>query len=360
MSSEKAVHTFRVRTNQIRERLNGFDVDTVVISNMTDIRWACGFTGSNALLVLCPDREIFITDGRYRTQSENEVEASEIRIASSGLFSELLGESIRTLAYQSDDLRVDTRDDWQSKSVELKLVGIPNLVSPLRAEKDDSEIKRISEALAITESVLQDIGSIIKPGISEKSLAAEIDFRQRQLGGERTAFETIVAFAENSALPHARPSDRVLADNENVLVDTGCFLNGYASDITRNYFVGNPPDEYLAVYETVNTARQKAIQAASEGIRSNELDGIARSFIQAAGYDGLFSHSLGHGLGLDVHEKPRVSYLSDEILPANAVITIEPGIYIPNKYGVRIEDIVVLRPQASEKLNKLSTELYLL
>lgn len=357
MSDPRNGGTSGSRFDRIYSRLAEEDADGILVSNLPDIRWACGFTGSNALLLVLDGSRTLITDGRYTLQAAAEVDGADLVIAESELFKELDRYSLGRLCFQSDFMTVEMHSHLRNVLPHSELVPVSQFLTDLRAAKDPFEVDDIRTALRITETVLEDIHAFIHLGMTEGVLAAEIDHRQRKSGAERIAFETIVAFGDHSALPHARPTDRKLANNENILVDTGCVINGYASDITRNYFLGAPPDEYLSVFGVVDAARESAIDQAQAGLLAKDLDSIARSRIEKAGFGEYFTHSLGHGVGLEVHEHPRIAQSSDTVLPNQAVVSVEPGIYLPDKFGVRIEDLVLLGEDSVTPLNRLSTEL---
>ncbi|GMQ81530.1 MAG: aminopeptidase P family protein [Rhodothermia bacterium] len=345
------------RFDRIRSRVAGAGADCILVSHLPDIRWACGFTGSSGLLLVLEESCRLITDGRYTHQAAMEVRGAEVVIAKTELLGELDRFSVGRLCFQSDHVTTDLHSRLLDVWPNVELIPVTHFFDDLRAAKSADEIANIRKALRITEAVLEEIHCLIRVGMTEGELAAEIDYRQRVSGAERTAFETIVAYGENSALPHARPTDRKLTSDENILVDTGCVVNGYASDITRNYFIGTPSDEYVNVFRAVDSARERAVENARAGLPANDLDTIARSSIDNAGYGKYFTHSLGHGVGLEVHEYPRIAQSSDAALPNQAVVTVEPGIYLPGKFGVRIEDLILLEENTATPLNKLPTEL---
>ena len=192
----------------------------------------------------------------------------------------------------------------------------------------------------------------IKPGVTEQEVSAEIVYRHLLHGADKMSFDPIVASGSNGALPHARPSDRVLREGEFVVMDMGCFLDGYASDMTRTIALGEPSDEARRVYNIVLEAQEAALQAARSGITGTDLDDIARQIIKDAGYDEYFGHGLGHGVGLEIHEWPRLSYHVTHDLPDGAAVTVEPGIYLPEKFGVRIEDLIILHPDGHDNLTQ--------
>jgi len=348
---------FENRYASVLTTISSKNAGGLLLTNPFDIRWCCGFTGSNGTLLVLRDRQVFITDGRYTTQAKEEVVGAEIIIAERDLVNELARFAIERLIIQADHVTVEYSGLLKKLLPETEFLFETRLLAYERASKEISEIQCIEQALKISESVIASIAEFIEIGISERRLATEIDYRQLGAGAEGIAFDTIVAFGENSALPHARPSTRRLQPNEPILIDTGCIVDGYASDITRNIFFGKPTAAYTETFDIVERAVQAALNAARSSIVASELDHKARKVISDAGHGKHFTHSLGHGVGLEVHEWPRISARSRERLPDNAVITIEPGIYLADEFGIRIEDLVVLGPDGCLRLNGLSREL---
>lgn len=333
------------------------NANALLLTNRHDIRWCCGFTGSNGMLLVLVDRRIFITDGRYSIQAKEEVVGAEIIIADSDLATELVRFPVERLIIQADHVTANYAERLGELLPETELLLEAGLLELDRASKQTFEIECIGAALQISETVIASVPEFVARGISEKQFAAEIDYRQRRAGADGISFDTIVAFGTNSALPHARPSARRLEPNEPILIDTGCIVNGYASDITRNIFFGEPTSAYMALFDVVEKAVQAALVTARSGIAASELDRAAREVISEAGYGTYFMHSLGHGVGLNVHEWPRISARSEETLPNNAVVTIEPGIYLANQFGIRIEELVVLGRAGCQRMNGLSRDL---
>jgi Xaa-Pro aminopeptidase len=226
------------------------------------------------------------------------------------------------------------------------------------AEKEDEEVERIRRAQQVTESVFEHVLTFLEPGLLEREVAAEITYEHLRRGAETMAFDPIVASGPNGALPHARPTDRTLQRGDLVVLDMGCIRDGYASDMTRTVALGAPSQAAQTGYEVVREAQNQALDAARSGLTGKELDGVARDVIEKAGLGQYFSHGLGHGIGLQVHEWPRISRTVDHELPVGACVTIEPGVYVPDKgYGVRIEDIVALQENGSENLTSTPKEL---
>ncbi len=352
------------RARRIEALLDMHSADALLLSSLSDIRWACGFTGSSGLLLLVSGSSVFVTDGRYATQAAEEVFVDDIVIADNeliGVLPEALNKfSILRLLIQSDHLTLERVEKLELLSPSVTQVPGSGLLRELRARKDAEEISQIQAALEITESALESALEIVQPGISEYELATELEYRQKRSGAEGASFSTIVAFGSNSALPHARAGNRVLKKGETILIDLGCLVNGYASDLTRTLFFGNPDERFLEVYDVVRRAVAAAEFSACAGQSGSQLDRAGRDVIDKAGFGKDFVHSLGHGVGLDIHEWPRINKRAHENLPLNSVLTIEPGIYLPTEFGVRIEDMIVLESEGSRRLNHTSTELVIL
>lgn len=352
------------RVDAIRSVMREHDAQAVLLTFLPDIRWACGFSGSNGILIVRPDEVHFVTDGRYSVQARREVASAIVHVPGYQLLEHVQEEALfgdaSTVLIQSDHVTVAQFADLQELFGDIHFRGGSELLVEFVGRKDESEVRRIREAQAITDAVFEHLLTIIRPGITEKEIAAEIVYQHLQRGAEGVSFSPIVASGPQGALPHARPSDRAIGNHELVVLDFGCFLDGYASDMTRTVAVGTPTDEARKVYELVLEAQTRAIEAARAGMTSVELDGMARGVISEGGYAEYFSHGLGHGLGLQIHEWPKVSYHVEHVLPEGAAVTIEPGIYLPDKFGVRIEDIIVLREDGCENLTGARKDLVVL
>lgn len=342
------------RFNTIQSILSETGADALWISSLPDIRWACGFTGSNGLLIVRPDGAHFITDSRYTTQADQEVIGADVHVRGPSLVETAdeigLLRACRSVVFQSNHVSVAQLQQLEETFPDVEWEGRRDLFIRAVASKDDFEIEAIRRAQQVTEAVLAYLIEWIRPGMSEQAIAAEIVYQQLQRGAERMSFEPIVASGPNSALPHARPTRRVVEVGDILLLDFGCVLDGYASDMTRTLAVGEPDPEARKVYDIVLEAQERAIESAHAGVISSELDAAARELIADRGYGEAFAHSLGHGVGLQTHEWPRVSYTTDYELPRNAVVSIEPGIYLPGRFGIRIEDLIVLREKHAEVL----------
>jgi len=287
-------------------------------------------------------------------------------LCSDGVFVQTAGNMAQTdggalrMAFEADHVTVSSHNDLRTamsgSDIRVALHPLVEAAAPLRAVKDDNEIDAMTRALRLSESVFGDVLSLVKEGVSERDLAAEIDYRQRVAGASRSSFESIVAFGPNSARPHARPGLDRLAPATPILFDFGCEFDGYCSDMTRMVHLGRPSSEFLRIWSLVDAARRAAVESAVSGMSTHALDSTARSVIQAEGYGNHFVHSLGHGLGMDVHEWPGVSARTDHRLQKNTVVTVEPGIYLEGQFGIRLEDTIVITDGDARRLNRLSTE----
>jgi len=341
-------------TKILLDLLGERNVAAVLITSLPDIRWACGFSGSNGVLVVVPGQVHLITDGRYREQARNEVRGATVHTPGYALFGYaaqegLLGDARRVL-FQADHVTVAQLDDWRTLWPGVEWLPCTGLLTLHVASKTPDEVDRLRRAQAVTDSVFERILGWIRPGLREQEVAAEIVYQHLQRGASGMSFDPIVASGPRGALPHARPTNKRLAAGELVVLDFGCVVDGYASDMTRTVALGEPGDEARKVYDVVLNAQQQALEQARAGMKTTALDHVARAVIEEAGYGDFFSHSLGHGIGLQTHEWPRVSYHVDEVLPEGVAVTIEPGIYLPGRFGVRIEDVVVLRGDGCDNL----------
>lgn len=336
------------RIPRVQSRLNDLEAEAILLTALPDIRWACGFTGSNGVLLVGPDESGFLTDGRYREQAQQEVEGSTIHIVKGGVLSYLGDESLLSaydrVAFQADDLTVAKRDVLTEEVASVQWMPETQVLTHQRGVKEADEVEAIRSAQRLTEAVFEHLLGWIEPGQTEREVAAEIVYQHLKRGASSMSFDPIVASGPNAAYPHARPTDRTLREGEVVVIDMGGFQSGYASDMTRTIALGTPPDDVREGYDLVLAAQDRALEVAEAGMTGKALDQAARSVIEESGYGDAFAHGLGHGIGLEVHEWPRVSYTNEDVLPAGACVTIEPGIYRPEAdFGVRIEDIIVLQ-----------------
>jgi Xaa-Pro aminopeptidase len=359
---------FENRLENVKKTMKELELDTFLVSIQENRRYLSGFTGEDSqfdetagVLIITANRLVLATDSRFTLQAEREAPLFNIRQYEKGLFKELpeyLKElNTRKMGFESRRLPFSQYTEMvkeiKSKDLSVELVPTDNVVEKLRIIKDESEIQRTREALAIAEAAYSEVRDIIEPGMTEKEIAWMMEVKMREAGADGLAFPTICASGPNSALPHAIPEDRKVLVGEPLLFDWGVRLNGYCSDTSRTIFLGKPDDRFLKIQETVRKAQRIAIDAIRAGVSGREIDALARNYIDDKGYKGRFGHGLGHGTGLAVHEGPRLSPLSDSILETGMIVTVEPGIYIGDWGGVRIENQVVVRDDSAEVLNKL-------
>ncbi len=360
--TESLKEVYRGRVDKLRRKLEGDGLDSFIIFSPHNIRYLCGFSGSSGILVFCLDRLFLITDFRYVERAKLETFGCEIRIAKNRLIKEIpnidssfLGDST---CFESDFISYKTYLDL-SEAIDSTLVAREGYIESLSMLKDRGEIEKISMAVEIADSVFDFIVSIVRPGISERGISTEIEYAVRKNGAERTSFDTIVASGARSSMPHASVSDKTLEEGDLVIVDFGALYDGYASDMTRTLSVGSPDNRQKEIYDVVLRAQEESIAKAKAGMLCSELDQVGRSVIEKTGYGANFGHSLGHGLGMRVHESPSVSSNSEVKLEKGMVITIEPGIYISDWGGVRIEDVVVITDSGCRVLTRSSKLLHI-
>ncbi len=349
------------RIIQLRSQFDALKVDAFLITFPPHLRYMSGFSGSNGVGIVTRSAASLLTDGRYASQVKSEVKGWRILITQDGLFEEIQKKKLlpheTRVGFDGNTLVYGQFRHLKKTFPRLKFLPKVDCIENIAAVKDAHEIAMIRKAVAITDEVFKEILRLIKPGVSELDIAAEISYRQRKHGAEADAFETIVASGVRSALPHGRASSKNIAHGELVTLDFGAVYEGYHSDMTRTVVVGKASSEVRKIYAVVLDAQKKAIEAARSGLKTKDLDAVARGYIRKHGYDKYYRHSLGHGLGLQIHEAPRISVMSKATLVEGNVVTIEPGVYIPNFGGVRIEDDIVVRNGSCEVLTRSPKEL---
>jgi Xaa-Pro aminopeptidase len=350
------------RAGRLLELLPAAQVDLLLITALVNVRYMTGYTGSNGLAVVGPDTRAFVTDFRYLEQAAAEVEPSydrrqETAELTDGLPEVLPGGSVR-LGF--DDAHITVRQQARLRELlpeRIELVAAGGLIEQLRATKDAEEVTRIRAASEAADAALVALLDSGLSGRTERELARALVTAMWDRGAEGVSFDPIVAAGPHGALPHARPRDVALRPGQLVVIDWGAVLDGYCSDCTRTFAVGEPGDHAREVYDVVLTAQQAGLAAVRAGAGARGVDAAARDLIEAAGHGSHFGHSLGHGVGLEVHEAPRLSKRSDEELVSGNVVTVEPGVYIPDELGVRIEDLAVVTGTGCEVLTGLDKRL---
>ena len=330
------------RRAKLASRLDELNADAFLISRLPNVRYLTGFTGSNGQLILTASDSVFLTDGRYDEQSRRQVPDVR-RVVYTGEFIRAFSEACSDLgvgrvAFEAAGLTYKTYRDLSGNGRDL--LPTDQEVERLRWVKDAEEIARLNEAQALADDAFDLITHKLVEGITERDAAFELDMSLRQAGAENVAFDTIMAFGENAAEPHHRPADRSLQRGDIVKMDFGCVVGGYHSDMTRTVSYGDPPARLREVYDIVRAAQQAGVDAMRAGVSGGEADEAARGVIRDAGYGSSFSHSLGHGVGLEIHEGPTLRASGKDVVPEGAVVTVEPGVYLEGVGGVRIEDMV--------------------
>ena len=350
------------RIKKLRSRINKAEIDALLINNAQNRQYLTGFTGTAGAVLISEDKAQLITDFRYIEQAEEEVSACEIveqddkRLETvEQLLTEL---EVERLGFEADEVSYQQYQKYQEE-LDVELVATTDVVKELRQIKDSNELEKIRQAVEITDDAFKHIQEKLKVGAREREIALELEFFQKRAGAEGNAFDFIVASGLRGALPHGVASDKELAAGELVTMDFGAVYQSYHSDMTRTVLVGadEPTKKQKEIYDLVLKAQKKAIEAIEPGKTGAEIDKVARDIIAEAGYGPNFGHGLGHSLGLEIHEKPRFSRKDETVLEAGMVITVEPGVYIPDWGGVRIEDIIVVTAEGCEILTNSTKEL---
>jgi Xaa-Pro aminopeptidase len=346
----------RPRIQKANALVKKHKIDVMIVSKLSNIRYLSGYSGSNGLLILTPPKAYFLTDFRYAVQARKEVRNCQISIAERDLVSELVKlpcfRKKAKVGFEAASMTVKTLEKISELITKATFHAVENLVESLLVIKDNSEINKIKKAVKITDNAFSKILKLIKPGVKERDLALELSYQMIKMGADGPAFDFIVASGRRSSMPHGKASDKKIKKGEFITFDFGCFYDGYASDMTRTIVLGKASEKQKRVYGIVLKAQMAAIDIAAAGIPAKELDMVAREIINKEGFGDNFGHGLGHGIGLEVHSGPVVGPRSQETLAVGNVITIEPGIYIPNWGGVRIEDDVLITQTGCKVLTK--------
>jgi len=352
------------RLKAIQERLSKENIDGLLITCPENKRYLTGFSGSTSWVIVTPERCLILVDGRYTEQAGQECPATVERIHitdyQDGLPKEL-SSTLNQLKFKRLGIEAHKMTLLEARKIEentgsLILVSTTGWLESLRIKKSPEEIQLLRESIALAEKACQKAIESIEPEVQESQVAHRIvDYLSKH--GCKEAFESIVASGERSAMPHGRPTDRRIQKGDAVVIDMGAVVQGYHSDITRTVCLGEPNDEKKKVYDTLQKAQEAAYKAVKPGAIGKEVDAAARKVIQEAGYAEFFTHGLGHGIGLEVHEGPSVRRASEQVLEPGMVITVEPGIYLPGKFGMRLEDDVLVTDNGYELLSTLPQKL---
>ena len=351
------------RLAALAEGLTAAHVDGLLVTSAANVRYLTGFSGSSALLFVTQRDTLLITDFRYQTQAAEEVDGvARVVIESQSLWTGLwqnlaqLGQ-LEVAGFESAHL---VHRDFQrllEGGGRYQWRPTTDLIESLRERKDGGEVEKIRAAITVAECALERVMKSVRAGLTERGIAGLLEAALRDSGSDGFAFPTIVASGPNAALPHARPTARRVCDGDFLLMDFGAVVDGYCSDITRTFVVGRATDEQRELYEIVRLANERAAQALRPGMSGRDADAVARGYIEDRGFGEMFGHSLGHGIGLEVHEAPRLAKTADSPLVQGAVVTVEPGIYRPGWGGVRIEDDVHLSSGGAQVLTRFTREL---
>ncbi len=353
------------RIPKLLHLISDTNLDAVVVTNLVNIRYLTGFSGSAGILAVLKNGEVAIyTDGRYGIQVEQELKAAnvaaEIIVASPKIQLKKLTKFVRNskkIGIEGQKIAYDTAARFALIFEGSDIVPSGNLIEKLRTVKDEGEIARIEAACNVADKALEMASSLFRPGISELDFATELDYNIRLMGASANSFESIVASGPNGALPHAKPTARKFVQGDLVVCDFGAIVDGYCSDMTRTVAIGKPSSELLKIYNIVKEAQELGANAVKSRVSTTKVDRACRDYIGQKGYKEYFTHSTGHGVGLDIHELPWVASSFSTKLVENMIVTVEPGIYLEGLGGVRIEDTLVVTASGGKILTKATKEL---
>jgi len=353
------------RKNALMKALAGQDAQAAILVKPSNVRWLCGYTGEG-LLVVTEKGVTVVTDFRYVEAAQIQAPDCGVRSISGAITHEAIAaeilkeEGVRVCAFEDDVVTVRRMRLLTEAAPQIRFDPLKTRPEVLRAVKDADEIATIEEACGVAVRAFERVLEKIRPGVTERYVAFELESEMRAFGAEGTAFSTIVAAGPNGSLPHAEPGERVIEKGMLVTMDFGARVRGYCSDMTRTVAVGKPGDEERRVYDAVLEAHLRAMESIRPGAVGRDVDGVARAYFKTCGWESEFGHSLGHGVGLDIHEEPRLSMRSDDVLQAGNIVTDEPGIYLPGKCGCRIEDSVLVTSEGCRSLTPAAKELIIL
>lgn len=344
------------RIDKLRELLN--DNEAAFISSYPNIFYYSGFTSEDAYLLISHDKQILVTDSRYTIQAHEQAPDFEIVNITKG-FNEIFKLiDANYIGYEEEVLTVKQYRDFRSKTTDRQeLVEMQKKLTSLRKIKDENEIQKIAEAEKIGDAAFKYVLDKIRPGVTEREIALELEFFMKREGATALSFETIAASGKRSAMPHGAASDKVIEKGDFLTLDFGCVFEGYCSDMTRTVAVGNVNDTQREIYDVVLKAQKAALEAIKAGVECNAVDAVARNIIKDAGYGENFGHGLGHSVGIEIHEMPSFSPKCNEKLKPGHIMTVEPGIYIEDFGGVRIEDLVLVTEDGIRNLTSSPKEL---
>ena len=348
---------------KLRQALMDLNVDALLITNEYNRRYMTGFTGTAGVAVVTKDDAVFITDFRYTEQAAAQVKDFRIVQHTGPIFAEVGAQvalmGAKTIGFEKDSMSYGTYEIYK-EAVKAEFVPISGVIEKIRLIKTQEEINIIKAACEIADNAFTHILDYIKPGKTELDVSNELEFFMRKQGATSSSFDIIVASGLRSALPHGVATDKVIEKGDFVTLDFGALYNGYISDITRTIAVGQPSDKLVEMYNVVLESQLLALEKVGPGMTGIEADAVARDYLKSKGYGEAFGHSTGHGIGLEVHEGPGLSFRSETVLEPNMVVTIEPGVYLPGIGGVRIEDDILITETGNERLTHSTKELIIL
>jgi Xaa-Pro aminopeptidase len=352
------------RRRRAQDKIIEVGADAALITSSPNVRYLTGLASSNAALLLTVDgTAVLATDSRYALAAQRDCPDVELiveRFIEPRLAAEMPGRSLGTVAFEAHEMTVERHAELEAKAGGVKVVPFGRKIEELRTVKDPAEIELLGTACRITCQAIADVFSLIRPGLTERQLAAALDARMTELGAERPAFDTIVASGPNGAIPHHAPADRPMRRGDLVTMDFGARYGGYHADMTRTVALGEPAGWQREIYELVAAAQRSGLDAARPDADVGDVDAAARDLIRDAGHGDHFQHGLGHGVGLEVHEAPMIGYGRTGKLASRVPVTVEPGVYLPGRGGVRIEDVLVVGVDGAGLLTTTTRELLVL
>ena len=353
---------YKSRISYLRDQISKTDIDTLFISNKDNIRYYSGFTGTFAFLLISESKAIIITDSRYTLRAEEESPDYEIYKLKSGdnwIENSTNLAKTKIIGYEGDYVSVNLLNQLQKKAEKInKWKDFSEKITLGRIIKSEEETEILQKTINISDSAFNNVSKKIVTGMTEKDVGWEMEKEMRELGAESPSFDTIVASGINGSKPHHSPTDKLISDNEAITIDMGAKYKGYCSDLTRTIFIGDPDEKFKKIYTTVLKAQLISMETAKPDMTGEEIDKIARDIITSEGYGEYFGHSLGHGVGIEIHENPGVGPNSKNNIKPGMVYTIEPGIYIENWGGIRIEDMVIMTENGNNLLSHALKETY--
>lgn len=348
------------KINKLRDELKDQNLDGLIITNPYNRRYISGFTGTAGIVLITPKEHIFLTDFRYMEQAAKQAVGFNVVEHKQSIIKKLAelidARDLAKVGFEEDDLTHQTYKAY-AKEINAELVATSGILANIRMIKTEAELEVMEQAAAISDQAYDHILSFVKAGMTEIEVSNELEFFMRKQGATSSSFDIIVASGVRSALPHGVATDKKIASGELVTLDFGALYKGYCSDMTRTFAVGEISDELRKIYDTVLEAHMRGIKGTKAGMTGKEADALTRDYIKAEGFGDYFGHGTGHGLGMEVHEGPRLSPMGEVTLQENMVVTVEPGIYVPNVGGCRIEDDIVITKDGNRSLNKAPKEL---